>query len=54
MHAYDKGASSTLCGLMGPALHHWPALDFPRSYGTHCAACSDELARARQARGPAD
>ena len=54
MHAYDKGASSTLCGLMGPALHDWPALDFPRSYGTHCVACSDELAKAHQARGPAD
>ena len=54
MHAYEKDANSTLCGLAGPDLHHWPALDFPRSYGAHCVACSDELAKARQARGPAD
>ena len=30
MHASDKGAHSTLCGLVGPDLHHWPALVFPR------------------------
>jgi hypothetical protein len=48
MHAFDEAAQGTLCGLVGPGLHHWPALDFPRSYGTHCDACSEALARARQ------
>jgi hypothetical protein len=48
MHAFDQAAQGTLCGLVGPGLHHWPALDFPRSYGTHCDACSEALARARQ------
>lgn len=54
MHACDTGARSTLCGLAGPDLHHWPALVFPRGYGNHCIVCSDELAKARRARGPAD
>ena len=54
MHACDQGAHSTLCGLVGPDLHHWPALVFPRRYGSHCSVCSDELAKARQAGGPAD
>ena len=54
LHAYDEGANSTLCGLVGPDLHHWPALDFPRAYGTHCDACSEALAKARQSSGPAD
>ena len=54
MHASDKGAHSTLCGLVGADLHHWPALVFPRQYGSHCSVCSDELAKARQAGGPAD
>jgi hypothetical protein len=54
MHASDNGAHSTLCGLVGADLHHWPALVFPRQYGNHCSVCSDELAKARQAGGPAD
>ena len=54
MHASDNGAHSTLCGLAGPDLHHWPALVFPRRYGSHCSVCSDELAKARLVRGPAD
>jgi hypothetical protein len=54
LHAFDEASRGTLCGLVGPDLHHWPALAFPRSYGTHCGACSDVLARTRQARGPAD
>ena len=54
MHAFDEVSRGTLCGLAGPDLHHWPALDFPRTYGTHCEACSDEVARTRHARGPAD
>ena len=53
MHAYDEGANSTLCGLMGPDLHHWPALDFPRAYGTHCDAC-EALAKARPGPAAAD
>jgi hypothetical protein len=54
MHAFDEDAHSTLCGLVGPELHHWPALDFPRAYGTHCSACSDELGKAGRARISAD
>jgi hypothetical protein len=54
MHAFDVAAHGTLCGLVGPDLHHWPALDFPRAYGTHCDACSESLAGARQGPGPAD
>jgi hypothetical protein len=54
MHAFDEAADGTLCGLVGPDLHHWPALDFPRTYGPHCGACSDAMAEARQGRGPAD
>jgi hypothetical protein len=54
LHAFDEASRGTLCGLVGPDLHHWPALDFPRSYGTHCGACSDELAKIRQGLDPAD
>ena len=54
MHAFDEATRGTLCGLVGPDLHHWPALDFPRSYGPHCDVCSAELAKTREAGGPAD
>ena len=54
MHAFDEATQGTLCGLVEPGLHHWPGLDFPRYYGNHCSACSDELAKDGQASGPAD
>jgi hypothetical protein len=52
MHAFDEAARGTLCGLAGPGPHHWPALDFPRYYGTHCGACSDALAEVGRGPGP--
>ena len=54
MHAFDEAAQGTLCGLAGPGLHHWPGLDFPRYYGTHCDPCSQALARTSQDPGSAD
>ena len=43
MHGFDVAQQGTLCGLDGPELHHWPVLDFPRNYGTHCEVCSDAV-----------
>ena len=43
MHGFDVALQGTLCGLDGPGLHHWPVLDFPRTYGTHCQVCSEAV-----------
>jgi len=53
MHAFDEATQATLCGRPEPGLHHWPAMDFPRLYGSHCDVCSAAMTDVAQALGEA-